>query len=462
MFPVTRCDMITLRKLSGMARGRIDRMKGWKRAAAGIAAAVMLAAGLPQEALAANAWLDRARDDNAQQLLLLEEKRPEDYLYLITPDPVKRQILAVAAQGMTAGCRTDEEKVEAVYSWVTENTYYDWDGLNSGNLAPVDPYSVLTNHYAVCEGYATLLAELLNSVGIPCVTFHGASCSANPGATRDDDSLWTEAEYNEVDHAWNAVYTGGEWRYYDPTWDSANARHQGVFLTGAATLDYYAMEAGEFGNGHRSAYRINDSGGFRLTNGKWLRYEENGTLTTGLAIDYYDRSLYAYQNGLPVTGKAIVDYQLASFTDSGRYLETCYDYTGWFRYDGNWYYIMDGITCYGWGKIDGKWYYMDGETCRMQTGWRKIDGKWYYFSASGAMQTGWVRTGGKWYYLAGSGAMATGWQLVCGKWYYLNSSGAMQTGWVQVSGKWYYLYADGSMAANTVIDGYQLNAQGTY
>ena len=437
-------------------------MKSWKRIFASIAAVVMIGVWVPQSVMAADVWLDRARDDNAQHLVLLEQNDPADYLYLITPDPVQRQILYVAAQGIISGCETDEEKVAAVYQWVTANTYYDWDGLNSGNLAPVDPYSVLTNHYAVCEGFATLLAELLNSVGIPCVTFHGASCSANPGATRDDDSVWTEAEYNEVDHAWNAAYVNGEWRYYDPTWDTRNSYHQGSFLPGLTSRDYYAVAADDFAAGHRSAYRINDTGGFRLENGTWIRYDENGQRTNGIVLDYYDRSVYVYEDGFPVTGRVLVDYQLADFSSSGKYLQTRYDYTGWFLQDGYWYYISEGIACYNWAYLNGVWYYLDPQSCQMVTGWRWIDGKWYYFSASGAMATGWRLVNGKWYYMESSGAMRTGWIWLDGKWYYLDGSGAMQTGWVWTGGKWYYLYKDGSMAANTVIDGYYLNSQGTY
>ena len=272
------------------------------------------------------------------------------------------------------------KKVAAVYQWVTANTYYDWDGLNSGNLAPVDPYSVLTNHYAVCEGFATLLAELLNSVGIPCVTFHGASCSANPGATRDDDSVWTEAEYNEVDHAWNAAYVNGEWRYYDPTWDTRNSYHQGSFLPGLTSRDYYAVAADDFAAGHRSAYRINDTGGFRLENGTWIRYDENGQRTNGIVLDYYDRSVYVYEDGFPVTGRErwwIISLRI--FRVPGNICRPdMIIQVGFCRTDIGTTFLKELPAIIG-HTLNGVWYYLDPQSCQMVTGWRWIDGKWVLF-----------------------------------------------------------------------------------
>ena len=58
--------------------------------------------------------------------------------------------------------------------------------------------------------------------------------------------------------------------------------------------------------------------------------------------------------------------------------------------------------------------------------------------------------------------MKTGWLNDNGTWYYLQSNGAMKTGWLNDNGTWYYLNANGSMAANTVVDGYKLGANGAW
>ena len=42
------------------------------------------------------------------------------------------------------------------------------------------------------------------------------------------------------------------------------------------------------------------------------------------------------------------------------------------------------------------------------------------------------------------------------------SGGAMATGWKQIGGRWYWFYPNGAMAANTVIDGYELNENGVW
>ena len=74
----------------------------------------------------------------------------------------------------------------------------------------------------------------------------------------------------------------------------------------------------------------------------------------------------------------------------------------------------------GWGQNDaGKWLYYENN--KPVTGWKQIDGTWYYFDAAGLMQAG---------------------------------------GWQEISGKWYYFYPDGAMAANTKIDGYEIDPDG--
>ena len=55
------------------------------------------------------------------------------------------------------------------------------------------------------------------------------------------------------------------------------------------------------------------------------------------------------------------------------------------------------------------------------------------------MVTGWFQFEGKWYYLRPSGEMAIGWQKDQDWWYHLGVAGAMDIGWIQIDGKWYLL-----------------------
>ncbi len=437
-------------------------LQKWQRFLAAAAAASILNLALALPAGARDGYLDRAVDDNIQQLVMLAEKNPYLYCSMITPDPEERAYLRRAAGIITEGCVTDEEKTDAIYRWITNNLYYDADGAASGALPAGDPYTVYITGVAVCEGFATLFAELMNAAGVSCVAFHGSSNGDPLGIFLDSVSSWDQQSYDEVDHAWNAAYVDGQWRYYDPTWDCGNQILDGKKVAGNATRRYYAIEPEKLGANHRTAYRINDEGGFRQVGDEWLFCDGNGIPYSGVWYDGYRSDLYYMENGKPLTGRTVVDYQLIDFDGDGRYIRTLYEYTGWQLYRGSWYYIRNGITCYGWGYLGGTWYYLDPETSIMQTGWEYIDGAWYYFDSSGAMQTGWEYVGGVWYYLNPSGEMATGWKLLDGKWYYLSGSGAMLTGWQQIGGKWYYFYSDGAMAANTVVDGYYLNSQGTY
>ena len=97
------------------------------------------------------------------------------------------------------------------------------------------------------------------------------------------------------------------------------------------------------------------------------------------------------------------------------------------------------------------------------SGWQKNNTGWWWENADGSYPVNtWEQINGTWYYFDGSGYMTTGWQKVGDIWYYMDGSGAMQTGWVKVGNTWYYMYSSGAMAANTVIDGYTVNADGAW
>ena len=117
----------------------------------------------------------------------------------------------------------------------------------------------------------------------------------------------------------------------------------------------------------------------------------------------------------------------------------------------------------GWEKWGDDWVYYDEDSGIPVVGWKQIGGVWYHFNLGFRMDTGWLVDEGKTYYLGTSGAMTTGWAMIEGEWYYFSSGGAMQSGrWLKSGNNTYYLKDSGVMAASEYINGWWLNANGTW
>ena len=113
----------------------------------------------------------------------------------------------------------------------------------------------------------------------------------------------------------------------------------------------------------------------------------------------------------------------------------------------------------GWINVNNSWRYYSGPV--IKTGWYQYNGNWYYLDENEMMKTGWIKSEGKWYYLdSRSGKMLTGWIEDKGNWYYLNSSGEMRIGWLEDNENLYYLNDSGVMVKDTYIDSYYLGSDG--
>lgn len=113
---------------------------------------------------------------------------------------------------------TDREKVEAAYSYITENVSYDFRYYSGKGDMPYESTAALgalRDNLAVCGGYSHALETLLDMCGIENYTVSGAS----------------NGEY----HAWNYVVLDDEGYYCDPTADRGGmSRH---FLLTAEELE---------------------------------------------------------------------------------------------------------------------------------------------------------------------------------------------------------------------------------
>ena len=180
----------------------------------------------------------------------------------------------------------------------------------------------------------------------------------------------------------------------------------------------------------------------------------------------YEISIRAYKviNGVTYGGYWGREYLKASTTAAAPSVPA--NYTGWYKFNDEWFYYVKGVMQKGWVKVDNKWYYLDKGGV-MQTGWledggktyylnargemltymQKIEGKTYYFNGAGAMYKGWltINSNGKKYYFGSDGAAHTGWHTIDGKTYLFDSNGVMQKGWIDLNGSTYYLTAEGVM-----------------
>ena len=156
------------------------------------------------------------------------ESLPEETLeyyksdYIGDENDESTQVYREKSAEITEGLESDYEKALAIYEWVADNVYYDYDAYNgTGEYNGQNPLIALTEKRAVCGGYATLTALLLQASGIPARYVFG--------------------EANGELHAWNYVYINGKWMFMDTTWGSKNTCENGVFTKGAVDYSNFAM-----------------------------------------------------------------------------------------------------------------------------------------------------------------------------------------------------------------------------
>lgn len=135
--------------------------------------------------------------------------------------PIPKDVKALAAE-VTQPYKTQKEKAQALYAWITQNIQYDWEEWadivqdRAGRGDPQDPESVLKRGKAICVGYAWLFENMARAIGLEAKPVIGSVRGYR--GTLDDELV---AKYK---HAWNAVQLDGNWYLLDSTW---GARQEG-------------------------------------------------------------------------------------------------------------------------------------------------------------------------------------------------------------------------------------------
>jgi len=142
--------------------------------------------------------------NNRTQLEILQRQSPNNFLSTSGPDvrTTASELIALQTRAtqITAGARTDRERVLAIYRWITKNIAYDHDAAilhENGTLSSETqrPFTVYNSRQAICQGFAELTKVMLRSIGIPS-EFAFGMLDTNLGSV----------EYFLTDHAWNYVF----------------------------------------------------------------------------------------------------------------------------------------------------------------------------------------------------------------------------------------------------------------
>lgn len=113
---------------------------------------------------------------------------------------------------LTKDVRTQYEKVEVIYEWITTNIDYDYHELDSDKPFSSDKVNkTLQSKKAICNEYCRLMQTMLAEVNIKSEIVDGYVHSA-----LKDSMVIPTADT----HAWIAVKIDGKWFLADPTWDA--------------------------------------------------------------------------------------------------------------------------------------------------------------------------------------------------------------------------------------------------
>ena len=159
----------------------------------------------------------------------------------------------VSELDLTNTGKSDYDKIEAIYDYITSHVSYAHEALSTENPAPsvFSAYGSFIDHHCVCQGYALMFYRLALEAGIDSRIITGTV---------------TNNEGNSEGHAWNIVKLEDKYYLLDTTWDAGKSEYS-YFLCGR--LDFgHANEDDQFHTiaGFSDAYPVFDAKyGFKLT-----------------------------------------------------------------------------------------------------------------------------------------------------------------------------------------------------
>lgn len=123
-----------------------------------------------------------------------------------------RTDVTLLTQHVIRNCSGERQKVDSIYSWITNNIAYDYkittqtDPINyQGSV------ETLKSGKGVCNAYVELMQDMLEVAGIESEFIEGY--------VHDDEPGYNEILY-DAGHAWIAIKINDEWSLADPTWDA--------------------------------------------------------------------------------------------------------------------------------------------------------------------------------------------------------------------------------------------------
>ncbi len=106
--------------------------------------------------------------------------------------------------------KNDEQRMRAIFRWVTQNIAYDTKTFFSGDLSASSAGNALKERKAVCDGYAGLFEQIAKAANLEVVKIAGFA--------KGYGFVAGGRVSGRPNHAWNAVKINGTWRLVDCTW----------------------------------------------------------------------------------------------------------------------------------------------------------------------------------------------------------------------------------------------------
>lgn len=117
--------------------------------------------------------------------------------------------VAALAREITAGARSDSARAAVLYEWVARNVRYDAAEFFRGGDGYEKAEEVWRHRIALCGGFVALYDRMAGEVGLRAEPVTGYAKGVDYRFGRST---------KKPNHAWVALYMGGEWRLIDPTW----------------------------------------------------------------------------------------------------------------------------------------------------------------------------------------------------------------------------------------------------